>query len=59
MLIGFRCHVCLKRTPPLCPHLEEMKTDAMQWDEAQNNAANEPSEELSNVVPPLNEVNFE
>lgn len=41
-LIGFRCHVCLDRTAPVCPH---MKINALSHTES--NAAIECAEELS------------
>jgi len=54
-LIGFKCHVCLDRTAPICPH---MKINALSRPES--NAANECAEELSNPVSlqPLSEVCF-
>ena len=52
-LIGFKCHVCLDRTAPICPHL---KVNALSCTES--NAAIECGEELSNPVSlqPLSEV---
>ncbi|CAJ1933950.1 unnamed protein product [Sphenostylis stenocarpa] len=52
-LIGFKCHVCLDRTAPICPH---MKINGLSHPES--NAANECAEELSNPVSlqPLSEV---
>lgn len=44
-LIGFKCHVCLDRTAPICPH---MKINALSHTES--NAAIECAEELSNPV---------
>ncbi|KHN05492.1 Nucleosome-remodeling factor subunit BPTF [Glycine soja] len=44
-LIGFKCHVCLDRTAPICPHL---KVNALSCTES--NAAIECGEELSNPV---------
>lgn len=26
-LIGFKCHNCRKRTPPVCPHFHSMTSD--------------------------------
>ncbi|CAB4278340.1 unnamed protein product [Prunus armeniaca] len=37
-LIGFRCHMCRQRNPPVCPHLVVVKTDVSQLAEAQNDA---------------------
>ncbi|KAH1158356.1 hypothetical protein AAZX31_11G094000 [Glycine max] len=52
-LIGFKCHVCLDRTAPICPHL---KINALSRTES--NAAIECAEELSNPVSlqPLSEI---
>ncbi|XP_047159025.1 DDT domain-containing protein PTM isoform X2 [Vigna umbellata] len=52
-LIGFKCHVCLDRTAPICPHV---KINAFSRPES--SAANECAEELSNPVSlqPLSEV---
>ncbi|KAL9296222.1 hypothetical protein ACSQ67_022118 [Phaseolus vulgaris] len=52
-LIGFKCHVCIDRTAPICPH---MKLNALSRPES--NAANECAEELCNPVSlqPLSEV---
>lgn len=55
-LIGFRCHICCKRTPPVCPHVLEVKSDVSQLVEAQSNAVVECNDEVSNTVPPLSEV---
>nr|KYP68059.1 Nucleosome-remodeling factor subunit NURF301 family [Cajanus cajan] len=44
-LIGFKCHVCLDRTAPICPH---MKINALSRTES--NAAIDGAEELSNPV---------
>lgn len=54
-LIGFKCHVCLDRTAPICPHV---KINALSRPES--SAANESAEELSNPVSlqPLSEVCF-
>lgn len=35
ILIGFRCHICRKRLPPVCPHQMNQKPDIL--DEVQNN----------------------
>ncbi|KAK9273798.1 hypothetical protein L1049_018608 [Liquidambar formosana] len=58
-LIGFRCHACRKRTPPVCPHLQNMRGDVAQLGEATNNAEVEYFEEISNAVPPPSEVYVE
>ncbi|KAE8653519.1 hypothetical protein Csa_007470 [Cucumis sativus] len=34
ILIGFRCHICRKRLPPVCPHQMNQKPDIL--DEVQN-----------------------
>ena len=55
-LIGFRCHVCRKTEPPLCPHLVVVKTDVSQLPEAQNDGSVNCSEDVPNAVPTLSEV---
>lgn len=55
-LIGFRCHLCCKRTPPICPHVLDVKSDVSQLIEAQSNAVVECNDEVSNTVPPLSEI---
>lgn len=35
-LIGFRCHVCCKRTPPACPHVQGMRCNEAQLDEVKS-----------------------
>lgn len=55
-LMGFRCHECRKRAPPICPYGPTMKRSKSA--EVQNDAAFECSEEVLNVSPPSNEVNF-
>lgn len=55
-LIGFRCHMCRQRNPPVCPHLVVVKTDVSQLAEAQNDAGVDFSEEVPNTVPPLSEI---
>lgn len=57
-LIGFRCHMCRQRNPPVCPHLVVVKTDVSQLAEAQNDAGVDFSEEVPNTVPPLSEVHI-
>lgn len=36
-VIGFRCHECCKRTPPVCPHLQNMRNDETQSGQAKDN----------------------
>lgn len=55
-LIGFRCHLCRKRDPPICPHVLAVNSDVSQLVEAQSNAVVECNDEVSNAVPPLSEV---
>ncbi|XP_042954331.1 DDT domain-containing protein PTM [Carya illinoinensis] len=55
-LIGFRCHICRKRDPPICPHLLTVKTDVSQLVEAQGNALVECNDEESSAVSPLSEI---
>ncbi|KAF8009249.1 hypothetical protein BT93_J0286 [Corymbia citriodora subsp. variegata] len=55
-LMGFRCHECLKRAPPICPYGPTTKRSKSA--EGQNDAALECLEEALNVSPPSNEVNF-
>lgn len=57
-LIGFRCHVCRKRDPPICPHVLVVKTDVSQLVEAQGDAVVECNDEEPNAVSPLSEVYF-
>ncbi|KAG7950821.1 hypothetical protein I3843_13G135800 [Carya illinoinensis] len=55
-LIGFRCHICRKRDPPICPHLLTVKTDVSRLVEAQGNALVECNDEESSAVSPLSEI---
>ncbi|XP_030522425.2 DDT domain-containing protein PTM [Rhodamnia argentea] len=55
-LTGFRCHECRKRAPPICPYGPTTKRSKSA--EVQNDAAFECSEDVLNVSPPSNEVNF-
>lgn len=55
-IIGFKCHACRERAPPVCPHSVLVRTDATQLADAHNNNALECSEEVSNAVPPTSEV---
>ncbi|XP_040363122.1 DDT domain-containing protein PTM [Rosa chinensis] len=55
-LIGFRCHVCRKTEPPVCPHLVVVKTDVSQLAEAQTDGSVDCSEEVPNAVPTLSEM---
>lgn len=45
-LIGFRCHVCCKRTPPACPHLQGKSCDEAQLGDIKRDA------EIDCMVPP-------
>uniref|UniRef100_A0A5B6ZGD5 PHD-type domain-containing protein n=1 Tax=Davidia involucrata TaxID=16924 RepID=A0A5B6ZGD5_DAVIN len=54
-LIGFRCHKCCNRTPPICPHVYGMRSNGAQLDELKNNAGIKCAEEVSDVTLP-NEV---
>ncbi|XP_024027304.1 DDT domain-containing protein PTM isoform X2 [Morus notabilis] len=56
IVIGFRCHTCCERTPPVCLHSVTMQSDVSQLAEVQNTAAVDCTEEVSNTVPPLSEV---
>lgn len=58
-LIGFKCHTCCERAPPVCPHLVVVSTDMSQLAEAQINTVVEGSEEVSNAVPPMSKVHLE
>ncbi|KAM1804386.1 hypothetical protein FF1_030247 [Malus domestica] len=55
-LIGFKCHMCREGNPPICPHLEDVKTDVPQLAEAQIDGTVDCSEEVPNSVPPLSEA---
>lgn len=55
-LMGFRCHECLKRAPPICPY--GPTTKRLKSAEVRNDATFECLEEVLNVSPPSNEVNF-
>ncbi|XP_038878800.1 DDT domain-containing protein PTM isoform X4 [Benincasa hispida] len=35
-LIGFRCHICRKRMPPVCPHQMNQKADILEVSEVRN-----------------------
>ncbi|XWS52571.1 hypothetical protein CRYUN_Cryun11dG0082300 [Craigia yunnanensis] len=45
-IIGFRCHVCRERTPPVCPNMVAMRIDESQLAEMQNSVRTESSEEV-------------
>ncbi|XVE78945.1 hypothetical protein DITRI_Ditri14bG0018800 [Diplodiscus trichospermus] len=45
-IIGFRCHVCLKRTAPVCPNMVAMRMDESQSAEMQNSVRTEYPEEV-------------
>ncbi|XWS71212.1 hypothetical protein CRYUN_Cryun03dG0119300 [Craigia yunnanensis] len=45
-IIGFRCHVCRKRTPPVCPNMVATRIDEFQLAEMQNSVRTESSEEV-------------
>ncbi|XP_038992874.1 DDT domain-containing protein PTM-like isoform X1 [Hibiscus syriacus] len=38
-IIGFRCHVCRKTTPPLCPNMVAKRVDESQLAELQNSVS--------------------
>ena len=44
-LIGFRCHTCRKRMPPVCPHQTNQKSDILEVPEVQNSTVVNCSEE--------------
>ena len=49
-LIGFRCHVCLKKTPPICPHAATTSHE-VEIAEAQNDVGTElPKEETDGIL---------
>ncbi|GAB4856005.1 hypothetical protein Ancab_024644 [Ancistrocladus abbreviatus] len=51
-LIGFRCHVCRKRNPPVCPCVEDVRSNrAAPLDEATNNAGIAVAREFPDAVP--------
>lgn len=45
ILIGFRCHICRKRMPPICPHQMNQKADTLEVSEVQNSTVVYCSEE--------------
>ncbi|KDP22133.1 hypothetical protein JCGZ_25964 [Jatropha curcas] len=53
-LIGFRCHVCRKSTPPVCPFLRSHESETAQ---DQNDVGNEFSEQANNI-PHLSGINL-
>ncbi|XP_050368365.1 DDT domain-containing protein PTM [Argentina anserina] len=55
-LIGFRCHVCRKTEPPVCPNSVVVDTDMSQLPEARNDGSLDCSEEVPNAVPTLSEI---
>nr|XP_048322407.1 DDT domain-containing protein PTM-like isoform X3 [Ziziphus jujuba var. spinosa] len=57
-LIGFKCHTCREKGPPVCPHLVAVRTDVSQLVEAQaqNNTAVDCFEGVSNAVPSMSEI---
>ncbi|XP_057955453.1 DDT domain-containing protein PTM isoform X2 [Malania oleifera] len=54
-LIGFRCHKCCKRSPPVCPHLQVLKSDVAQFDEMKSKAGPMCVQEVSTVISPPSE----
>lgn len=34
-LIGFKCHVCRDRVPPVCPHVQDTKNDGARFDDGE------------------------
>ncbi|CAK7331144.1 unnamed protein product [Dovyalis caffra] len=51
-LLGFRCHMCLKKTPPICPHSAATSHD-VEIAEVQNDVATEfPKEETDSIIHP-------
>ncbi|GMP91307.1 hypothetical protein CsSME_00042063 [Camellia sinensis var. sinensis] len=49
-LIGFKCHKCRDRTPPICPHFHRKTIDEDLLVELNNTAGTECAEEVSNIV---------
>ncbi|KAI7982633.1 DDT domain-containing protein PTM [Camellia lanceoleosa] len=49
-LIGFKCHKCRDRTPPICPHFHRKTIDEALLVELNNTAGTECAEEVSNIV---------
>ncbi|WRX33231.1 DDT domain - like 4 [Theobroma cacao] len=57
-IIGFRCHVCCKRTPPVCPNMVATRIDGSQLAEMQNSVRTESSEEVHGAFPSPCHVNL-
>ncbi|KAJ6299500.1 hypothetical protein OIU76_020464 [Salix suchowensis] len=53
-LIGFRCHMCLKKTPPICPHAAATSHE-FEIGEVQNDAETDFPKEGTDSVPHLEE----
>lgn len=50
-IIGFRCHLCRKRTPPVCPHVPAMGSPETQKVEVEHDVGIEFSKEATEAVP--------
>ncbi|KAF8398307.1 hypothetical protein HHK36_017234 [Tetracentron sinense] len=48
-LLGFRCHMCLKSNPPVCPHWQDVTNDGVRLCESKNNAGDECVVDVSDV----------
>ncbi|KAL5831783.1 hypothetical protein ACOSQ4_017137 [Xanthoceras sorbifolium] len=59
MLIGFRCHVCRKRTPPVCPHRISVGSVGSHLVETQDNVKIGCAEEVCIPVLPPSELKSE
>lgn len=49
-LIGFKCHKCRNRTPPVCPHFHSTRSDEVQSGELKNDVGSECGDEVSNAI---------
>ncbi|KAL8129369.1 hypothetical protein V2J09_018524 [Rumex salicifolius] len=57
-LIGFRCHVCLEKSPPVCPYLDDTRSCEPLSVQAANNAGTEMASSLLEVILDPNETNL-
>ncbi|GMH11463.1 hypothetical protein Nepgr_013304 [Nepenthes gracilis] len=53
-IIGFRCHICLKRNPPVCPYVEDARTNSALLSKSMRSEGPEiPQESSATVVVPM------
>lgn len=58
MLIGFRCHICRKRSPPVCPYVRATRSLKSRVVKAQSVTAVDSCDRVTNAVSPANEMSL-